>query len=297
MYLYTPFAEDTSVRGTRAIWDNTITYIGGIKMSYRERSPLDSAKGAFRRRWGLLTERLVWLEILARLLFARDFKGLKEAFWDLDGYLGTKQITADSISSEEEREQLAKMAGGALVGFFLFLSTSIVVGLLVSIFWRGPAPALGPQVLPPVPTTPTAITFVDVWAPYDKLNQSEARELRSKANVLNVAILDGGGATYLRDYGLRFDPASSEWSQNNQPFGLTNMSVAGTTVNLGADNQVYTLNMYQGFVRIKDPTTLYLVDSQGHIWMAKLSQQLLERLDQLHPPVEIAPNPNLTFTY
>jgi hypothetical protein len=75
------------------------------------------------------------------------------------------------------------------------------------------------------------------------------------------------------------------------------LSIVGTGIQVGADNQTYNLNMYQAFVRAKDPANLYLVDKDGHIWTTLYSKDVVVSLDQVKSPIQIAPNPELSFTF
>jgi hypothetical protein len=261
-----------------------------MKMDYNPNSP----KG-FKKWLSLQMERNGWL---LQRLFTGDFKGFREAFWSLDRYLATKHIDPDTLLPDEERKLVAQTGAGVAVTTAVWLVAVAVGCLLTAIYIAGPQAPLQPTRLPAVPLTPTAIPIMNTWGTYDTLSQAQARELRDQQNVLNVALLEGGGATYLREYGAIFNPNSPfPWRQNDQPIGLTNLTVNGTWVKVGADGQVYSLNVYQGFARLKDPMTLYLVDKDGHIWMAKLSDNVLKPLSQIHAPIQIAPNPELSFTF
>jgi hypothetical protein len=174
----------------------------------------------------------------------------------------------------------------------------IAVGTIIaSILFHGPSYPQSTQ-LPPVQATQTAHPVVDIWGGYEKLTQAQARDLRTQENVFNLGILDGGSIIYLKGYGVRFNPENpGSWQEMNQPPGLTNLSVSGTSIQVGADSKTYTLNLYQGFVRLKDQANLYLVDKDGHIWSTKYSKEVVVSLDQVHAPIQIAPNPELNLTY
>jgi hypothetical protein len=233
---------------------------------------------------------------LNRMLSHKQFS-VSKAFKSADRYLASKQITLDTISTEKERKFLVWLSPRMFAAVVTFIVAVALVTIVVSIFTQGfskPSSTLLPQ----VQTSPTAKPVVDVWGEYEKLSQTDARNLRKQGNVLNLAILDGGGVTYLKGYGVKFNlEKPSPWQVMNQPPNFTNLSVIGTGIKVGADNQTYALNLYQGFVRLKDPNNLYLVDQLGHIWTTLYSKDVIVSLDQVHAPIQIAPNPDLNLTY
>lgn len=225
----------------------------------------------------------------SRFSITRTFKGL-------DRWLAGKQITADTFSTEKERKFLAWISLRAVAVIMTVIVLVAAGTIIASIIFSGLSRPQSTQ-LPPVQATQSAHPVVDVWSEYDKLSQSEARNLRTQNNVLNLAILDGGGATYLKGYGIRFNPDNpTPWQEMAQPPGFTNLSVIGTSIKVGADNQTYSLNLYQGFVRLRDPTNLYLVDKNGRIWSTKYSKDVVIPLP-VQAPIQIAPNPELNLTY
>lgn len=186
-------------------------------------------------------------------------------------------------------------------GKILAVAATVValLGIAWFIFWfilyREEGPAVS-TALPQVQLTPTTITRVDIWGDYPKLSQAQARELRGKPNVINVALL-GGGATYLQE-AIVFDPAQpGSWQKESLPLGVSALSVKGTGFEVTVDGQTYTLNLFQVFAR-EGSGTLYVVDGNGQIWTNQLENVALVPTDEAAKtlPVQIEPNGSLSLT-
>jgi hypothetical protein len=215
----------------------------------------------------------------------------------LNNRLGDKPIRPKIVVTKRERKFFAWLGGLTPTVIVAAIAVMAVASIIASIIYGGPSHPQSTQ-LPPVQITPSDHPIVDIWGGYEKLSQSEARNLQTQENVLNLAILSGGSASYLKGYGVSFNPDNpGSWQEMDQPPGFTNLSIVGTGIQVGADNQTYNLNMYQAFVRAKDPANLYLVDKDGHIWTTLYSKDVVVSLDQVKSPIQIAPNPELSFTF
>jgi hypothetical protein len=171
----------------------------------------------------------------------------------------------------------------------------LVVGWML--FWTlyvgRPAFVMRPGAIPTAVPTPTARTIVDPWAGHQWLSQEEARALRSRPNVVNLAMLGNNGASYSATYSVNY-AGQSGWKQS-RPSGVT-LTVNGTRVQFTHAGATYHLNMFQPFVLKESPTTVYVVNSERVLMEADLSVVQIVPLSEVSLPQTIDPNPDLSFT-
>lgn len=176
---------------------------------------------------------------------------------------------------------------------------AIVYGVFV-LFRTGPATPLSnplskyfvPEVIP----SATPVTDTNPWQNEAWLSSSEARALREKENIVNLAFLSDGQALYSKDHSVIL--MEEGWTKAIV-LGLENMTVEATSVRFVIKGNDYTLNIYQPFVSAEYPSRVYIVDSLGVIWGLDLANVSLVSIQTAVEalPVQLAPNPDLTFTY
>ncbi len=178
--------------------------------------------------------------------------------------------------------------------------------LLYAGYWllyTGPRTWLSnPSLQTTIPTsvpTPTTRPIVDLWKDHDWLTSQEALLLREQANVVNLAYLDtNGGVKYSAGYSYVLS-SESPWEKAGKPSGISELSVTVTVVNLTARDQQFVLNALQPFVLSYSPNEVFVVDIQGQLWRASLTnlqlRSLAEVVDSL--PLGIEPNPSLSLSY
>jgi hypothetical protein len=125
----------------------------------------------------------------------------------------------------------------------------------------------------------------------------EARQLRTRPNVVNLAMLDHGGVKYSAGHSISFTGMPT-W-QRVKPYGISALSVRGTSVELEVENEHYVLNMLQPFVLADRPDHILIVDATGDLWGANMDalelmpiERVLNDLD-----LQLSPNPTLSLSY
>lgn len=191
---------------------------------------------------------------------------------------------------------------GYKVASFLFGSTAVVlIGLLVY-FWfffsigapKDSDPAYQNMINTPVATV---TAYAPLTSPIDDLTwltTSEALDLRTEENVVNLAYLKRGSSKYAT-VSLVFD---STW-EVTKPQGVTELQVTGTFVTMKVNGDKYNLNTYQPFVIAGQDQVAFLVDQNGQIWKKALSNEAFASLDSVKGslPLKLEINPNLNPTY
>lgn len=192
--------------------------------------------------------------------------------------------------------------GYKLATFLLVLAVALLVAWFF--YWLGyRAPALkttDPSYQLTLPTAlPTAVSVptINPWNSENWLTAGQARNLREKENVVNLAFLENGGAKYSADHSFTLS-SEHPWEQA-KPLGVTELTLTETSVLMKAGGYEYTLNILQPFVLASQPTKVIVVDAQGAIWQAELSSLTIAALSDVVSglTITIAPNPNLSFTY
>lgn len=191
---------------------------------------------------------------------------------------------------------------GYKVASFLFGGTAIVLIGLFVYFWffhrigapKDSDPAYQNMINTPVPTVTAYApnpSPVDILA---WLSTSEALDLRTQENVVNLAYLNRGGAKYT-DVSLVFNQT---WEMT-KPQGITELQVTGTFVTMKVNGDKYVLNVYQPFVIAGQEQVVFIVDQNGQIWKKILNTTDLLSLDQVQQflPTKLEVNPNLNPTY
>lgn len=206
------------------------------------------------------------------------------------------------LELRDDLNLLAAVTRRIWVYSMLALSVSFVLYMAYWLLFTGPRTKLSDPSLqvtmPTVVGSPTPRAIVDLWVGHEWLGSNEARELRTKENVVNLAFLDDGSAKYSKKYSLVFT-GDIPWEKAGKPYGVGELSVTITAVSLTAHGQQYILNVWQPFVFSENPTEVYVVDTAGQMWRAPLANLTLVSLAQVvgSLPAPIAPNPNLSFTY
>jgi len=185
---------------------------------------------------------------------------------------------------------------------FILLVVFILGWCVYWILYVGPKPDITDPALqvthPEVMPSPTPREIGNRWDEHDWLTQSEALELRQQDNVVNLALLENGALLYSRNTSVILDQ-EYPWQVDN-PFGVTNISVEGTVVQLVASGSNYTLNLYQPFVLVSTPDYVHVIDSDGLLWTASLDDTgVLDDIGNVRDnlPIVIAPNENLSASY
>lgn len=152
--------------------------------------------------------------------------------------------------------------------------------------------------------TPTPIPIKDWFANVKWYSVSDAAQLRTETDVVNVALLKNGGVYYAVDFGIPFSP--SQWTKAVNVYQITSASVRATTVSftiLSGDS--YDLNVLQPFVIDPGPAstippTFWVFDQQGQLWRLDPSQptSVLTPISQVKAqlPFTVAANPGLSPT-
>lgn len=186
-----------------------------------------------------------------------------------------------------------------------FLIADVAVVLLVmwvvSWFQIGPLPEMAKTemrlAIPTLEPTTSPRTTVDYSLEGQKwLTQDEARELRQKANVINLALIAEGGAFYSATDSVVLDPGN--WKRI-VPVGIEAASLNRTGVTFVAYGQKYVLNVHQPFVMEQQPKLALVFDREGKLWGADLSDVTLVPVDVAVRalPVVVEPNPSLSFSF
>lgn len=201
------------------------------------------------------------------------------------------------ISDDVRRDALR--AGEAGVRGIPVVATLFMIAAVVwFVFWyfHWGMPALTPDrlAIPTAVPTPTARTIVDPWRDHQWLSQEDARTLREKPNVINLALLVDGGSRYSATTTVEF-PGTTKWNRG-RPVSADEFSVSGTAFQLRQAGRTYNLNLLQPFVFRDSPEMVYIVDAKGQIMQATLAEVRLIPLGEAKPQQPIAPNPNLSFT-
>ena len=147
--------------------------------------------------------------------------------------------------------------------------------------------------------TPRAVVMASptpsFWEQQDWLDARGVQSLRVTENVINLASLEGGFASYSADWSAILDES---WHEVSQEFGVSAVGVNGTTVIVEGFGFRYSLNTYQPFFFISRPEVLYLVDTTGVLWKTAFVPSVLKDIvsaqDQL--VVKIGVNPHLPST-
>ncbi len=177
----------------------------------------------------------------------------------------------------------------------------LAVGYLVFVLFRtGPATPLSDPLskyfIPEAKPSATPYLISNPWESETWLASSEARALRDQENVINLAFLEDGQALYSKDHSLIFTEES--WARS-KPLGIDDFNIDGTYVHFTVKGADYNLNVYQPFVLSDFPNLIYIADLNGSVWVLDLASankvSIQEAVETL--TVEIAPNPDLTFTY
>ncbi len=183
----------------------------------------------------------------------------------------------------------------------LIIVPVLLIAYGVFVFFRlGPATPLSNPLsryfVPEVKPSATPITDTNPWLSEAWLSSSEANALRETENAINLAYLSDGQALYSKDHSVIL--TNEEWTKA-KVLGLENMTVDATSIRFVIKGNDYTLNIYQPFVTAEYPNRVYIVDSLGVIWgldLAKVSLVSIQSAVEVLP-MQIAPNPDLTFTY
>lgn len=191
---------------------------------------------------------------------------------------------------------------GYKVASFLFGGTAVVlIGLLVYFwfFYRIGAPKDTDRAYQNMISTPvaTVTAYAPPTSPIDNLTwltTSEALDLRTEENVVNLAYLKRGSSKYAT-VSLVFD---STW-ETTKPQGVTELQVTGTFVTMKVNGDKYYLNIYQPFVIAGQDQVAFLVDQNGQIWKKALNTEVFTSLDTVKSslPTKLEVNPNLNPTY
>jgi len=200
------------------------------------------------------------------------------------------------------RSQFFGMFGYKLASVILVLVVAILVASFI--YWlnyrAAPLKTTDPAYQLSLPTAlPTVISVqnTDPWRNENWFSAEDARNLRSKENVVNLAFLENGGAKYSADHSFIFQ-SRDPWKQT-KPLSMTELSITGTSVQLKAGGHDYTLNVLQPFVLASQPTKVVVIDTDGVIWQADLSMLTIASINDVVSglTVSLPPNPNLSFTY
>lgn len=192
-------------------------------------------------------------------------------------------------------------------GFKAVMTTMVILILILLasfvywLMWRASAPSTTDPsyqlILPTAASTVTPIPNTNPWQNENWLTAQEARALRNQLNVVNLALLDNGGALYSANHSYRFT-GKEPWQQA-KPLSMTELTVSGTSATIKAAGYDYTLNVYQPFILASQPTKVIVVDAESHIWQADTQSLTITSLNDVISGLttEIAPNSNLSFTY
>ncbi len=191
------------------------------------------------------------------------------------------------------------------LGFWVTAPIALMITLFIAwqlIYWLifvGPASPLTDPKLQYEIATPMAPILDRVpdswWRSVEWLSQSEARDLRTKPNVANLAFLENGGAKYSKLFSVE-SSESAPWVRG-KPFGMTTLAVTGTSVTFEHSGFTYTLNVYQPFVFRESDSVVYFVNAKGEIWHAEKTSIALKPIEEAKVPQPLAPNANLSFTH
>lgn len=191
---------------------------------------------------------------------------------------------------------------GYKVASFLFGGTALVlIGLFIYFwfFYRTGAPKDSDPAYQNMISTPvaTVTAYAPPTSPIDNLTwltTSEALNLRTEENVVNLVYLKRGSSKYAT-ISLVFD---STW-EATKPQGVTELQVTGTFVTMKVNGDKYNLNTYQPFVIAGQDQVAFLVDQNGQIWKKALTTEVFTSLDTVKSslPAKLEVNPNLNPTY
>lgn len=191
---------------------------------------------------------------------------------------------------------------GYKIASFLLGGIAVVIVSLFVYFWffyRIGAPKDSDPAYQNAVNTPvaTVTAYAPPTSPIDDLawlSTSEALDLRTQENVVNLAYLKRGSSKYTT-VSLIFD---STW-EATKPQGVTELQVTGTFVTMKVNGDKYNLNTYQPFVIAGQDQVAFLVDQNGQIWKKSLSNEAFASLDAVKSslPLKLEVNPNLNPTY
>ncbi|OGM26755.1 hypothetical protein A2962_03115 [Candidatus Woesebacteria bacterium RIFCSPLOWO2_01_FULL_39_61] len=183
-------------------------------------------------------------------------------------------------------------------------TTLFVIGLIVLIViavyvftYRSPIRQTGEYSLPTAAPSPTAVPETNPWRNELWLSPEEARELRDEANVVNLAYLERGNASYSAEHSFAFSEADP-WKEVTS-LGITEITVNGTSVLIEAYGYEYNLNVYQPFVVAQQSDKVFVINTKRVVWAADLTNLAIVSNDEAEEelPFSIEPNQNLSFTH
>lgn len=152
-----------------------------------------------------------------------------------------------------------------------------------------------PKTLPTARSVPTDRPRSKAWSNVSWLTVDEAKELRSKDGVLNLAYLDGRSVRYARDMSVELT-RESPWVKVIPP-GFTALTIKGTAVEFVFEGYTYILNVGQPFTSSQYPEVVWAVDSSGTVWMVSDDTEFQSLSDVAEKSVyRPRPNERLSLT-